>query len=64
MMPVSVFVAVMVTPGTNAPVESATLPPSVELLVCASAGVPTQRHAAMTAAKRFLMIHPPVVGSQ
>jgi hypothetical protein len=58
MIPVSVFVAVIVIPGMRAPLASATVPPSVELLVCANNVVAAKRHRAATRAKRFLIVTP------
>src|SRR5437867_4261716 len=59
MMPVAALVAVIVTPGINAPVESETVPPNVALLVCANVRIGnTRQNSVMAANTAFLfMMH-------
>src|ERR1051326_4526284 len=58
-MPVWVFAAVTVTPGMRAPLASATVPPSVALLVCVNAEIETSKDSNIPATTTFFMDHPP-----
>ncbi|PYS38173.1 MAG: hypothetical protein DMG14_18690 [Acidobacteria bacterium] len=53
------MVAVIVTPGINAPVESETVPPNVALLVCANVRIGNTRHNSVMAANTafLFMMH-------
>src|SRR5437016_8516897 len=56
-IPVAIFVAVIVTPGSKAPVASATVPPTVALLVCAKTSVArTTQSSIVLATQIFFMI--------
>ena len=60
-IPVCVFVAVMLTPGINAPVGSATVPPNVAFVVCAKTYGENSRHRNSTAKATGFLITPPQV---
>jgi hypothetical protein len=51
-----VFVAVIVTPGINAPVASLTVPPSVAFVVCAKAFVRTIEDTSSAAGRNFFIV--------
>lgn len=60
-IPVCVFVAVMLTPGINAPVESATVPPNVAFVVCGKPFGESNTHRNSTAKTKVVLITPPQV---
>src|SRR5262249_35263498 len=58
MIPVPVFVAVTVTPGIKAPLASATVPPTVALIVCEKPFWAIRIHSKNTMYVNFLRISP------
>src|SRR5690242_8829576 len=58
-MPVATFVAVTVTPGINALLESETVPPSVAFVVCANEFVKRTESRNTLIAKNLFIILPP-----
>src|SRR5207248_1678716 len=59
-IPVSIFVAVIVTPGMSAPVTSETEPPSVAFAVCPNADPTIRRHNTAAARKSLFTVHLPL----